>query len=643
MASLAEQLEELRLQEFNVISGPPNAAAVDFIKKTEGFLYPENTSFESKLANDSNATVDNTYFPPTDSQGLETYDAVLSPEKIKGFQNYLDRLKIEDERKQNEELDRKKQSEISSQQTADKNTLRKADDKAAAIAQSAKEHDQRVNDNMTRLAIDDEQSTNSKNIATKSAEQHEADIKERMRRLQAKEVQKHHDDEQATDAKNIKSIKRAASLAEQLAIMDEQYELASDASGEQAKQANIARERKRYQDSRVAGLPALDDDPFKFSTLAYPRDIGTDLQNGHFMLFYINVQNKTKYSYTGVEEIDGISQYVRVGDIVEKVTEEKFSRFDQKGGTAVADLGTKSKNEAGYIKTTYEYVTGATEEFKNQNLDVAYKKRQVGRGQRGNLIMDGVDLRKHRKPQTGINSFLPTTTRITDSIALYLPANVENNMKAGYQDFATGMAGYLAMGGIDIIEKIKNHDFQGAADTFLDKAGTIGVEMLKKFGLAAVSSFTQSEGVEETFNKAFGQTLNPYLEVAYTSMGVRTFSYTFKFAPKSANETEDVQAIIQAFRFHMAPELKGTNHRYLTLPSTFDIHYMFQSAIKDEIQAKENSFYNKIATCVLTSCDVNYTPDGVKSFGDGAPTQISMTLAFMETEMLTKQKINEGF
>ena len=70
---------------------------------------------------------------------------------------------------------------------------------------------------------------------------------------------------------------------------------------------------------------------------------------------------------------------------------------------------------------------------------------------------------------------------------------------------------------------------------------------------------------------------------------------------------------------------------------------MFQSAIGDEIQAKENSFYNKIATCVLQSVDVNYTPDGVKSFGDGAPTQITMDLSFMETEMLTKQKINQGF
>ena len=124
---------------------------------------------------------------------------------------------------------------------------------------------------------------------------------------------------------------------------------------------------------------------------------------------------------------------------------------------------------------------------------------------------------------------------------------------------------------------------------------------------------------------------------------MRDFSYTFKFAPKSEKETDEVQAIIQLFRFHMAPELKNTHHRYMTLPSTFDIHYMWQSGAGDTATAKENSFYNKIATCVLTRCDVDYTPEGVRSFGDGAPTQINMTLSFKETEMLNKDKINQGF
>ena len=46
---------------------------------------------------------------------------------------------------------------------------------------------------------------------------------------------------------------------------------------------------------------------------------------------------------------------------------------------------------------------------------------------------------------------------------------------------------------------------------------------------------------------------------------------------------------------------------------------------------------------MLQGCDVNYTPDGVKSFESGAPTHITMALQFMETEMLTKEKINDGF
>tara|TARA_B110000046_G_C12670077_1_gene264156 strand:+ start:257 stop:529 length:273 start_codon:yes stop_codon:yes gene_type:complete len=90
----------------------------------------------------------------------------------------------------------------------------------------------------------------------------------------------------------------------------------------------------------------------------------------------------------------------------------------------------------------------------------------------------------------------------------------------------------------------------------------------------------------------------------------------------------------------MAPELKGANHRYLTLPSTFDIHYMYQYNLES---GRENNFYSKISTCVLAGVDVDYTPGGVKSFADGSPTQITMGLSFKETELLTKEKINAGY
>jgi len=217
-------------------------------------------------------------------------------------------------------------------------------------------------------------------------------------------------------------------------------------------------------------------------------------------------------------------------------------------------------------------------------------------------------------------------------------------LSANYGDFATGVAGYLALSGLDVVSKLQQNDFVGAATDLFGVGGTLLTEAVKKLAVGALETFTGSEGIQQTFDKAFGQTLNPYMEVAYNSMGMRTFDYTFKFAPKSRKESDEAKAIIQLFRFHMAPEMISDAHRYLTLPSTFDIHYMYQSGSGDAAIAKENSFYNKIATCVLTGVDVNYTPnDGVKSFADGAPTEIALTLNFKETEMLTKQKINDGF
>jgi hypothetical protein len=57
----------------------------------------------------------------------------------------------------------------------------------------------------------------------------------------------------------------------------------------------------------------------------------------------------------------------------------------------------------------------------------------------------------------------------------------------------------------------------------------------------------------------------------------------------------------------------------------------------------ENDYYNRISTCVLENVAVDYTPGGVRSFADGAPTQITMGLTFKETELLTKDRIDEGF
>jgi hypothetical protein len=159
--------------------------------------------------------------------------------------------------------------------------------------------------------------------------------------------------------------------------------------------------------------------------------------------------------------------------------------------------------------------------------------------------------------------------------------------------------------------------------------------------VGAIGDVFGAQGTEQLIKKAFGGNAdNPYMEVLFNAMQLRTFTYNFQFAPRSEEEAIEVQKIIQLFRFHMAPELRPDVNRYLGLPSQFDIHYMY---LTKEGVASENNFYNKIATCVLQDCKINYTPDGVKSFADGGPVQTTMALTFKETELLTKDKIAKGF
>ena len=362
----------------------------------------------------------------------------------------------------------------------------------------------------------------------------------------------------------------------------------------------------RVQDINLQPSPTglLSDDPLSYATFSYPLDVQNNFQNGHYMLFYVNVQNKTKYKYKSQAGKD-------VGDYTQ------YTTYDQRSQVTTVHE-TKGANAA----------------------EVAYQKgramksgKQIGESR----FIESGELTKDAKK--GVTSAFNDTRRIQESIAIYLPPNVEDTTNAAYNDMRTGLAGFLAARGEQIAS---TQDAERIAKELLGAAGGV----LSGAALRAVSEVAEmalgAEGTTQLVNKAFGQADNPYMEVLFDAMQLRTFTYNFIFAPKNEKETEEVQKIIQIFRFHMAPELRGGQSRFLGLPSQFDIHYMYLPMGQTN-EAKENLYYNRIATCVLQNCVTNYTPDGVKSFEDGAPTKITMTLTFKETELLTKEKINQGF
>ena len=110
--------------------------------------------------------------------------------------------------------------------------------------------------------------------------------------------------------------------------------------------------------------------------------------------------------------------------------------------------------------------------------------------------------------------------------------------------------------------------------------------------------------------------------------------------PRSKEEADQIAEIIFAFKFHMLPELgEGSKGRNLKVPSTFDIQYMYVN--------QENNYLHKISTCYLSNMDVTYGGSKYTTYegnADGAPpVETAIKLTFKEIELITRERVEEGF
>jgi hypothetical protein len=154
---------------------------------------------------------------------------------------------------------------------------------------------------------------------------------------------------------------------------------------------------------------------------------------------------------------------------------------------------------------------------------------------------------------------------------------------------------------------------------------------------------------------ASGKVMSDKMELLFTGVERRKFSYTFTFIPKSEKESEMVANIVHTFKKHMTPEfgsigIAGKNFtgggRVLNIPESFDIQYMYKG--------NENPWINKISSCYLTNLDVQYGSDkagfyeplanpAVKGKIGPVPTHTTISLNFEEIEKMSRQRIDEGF
>lgn len=199
--------------------------------------------------------------------------------------------------------------------------------------------------------------------------------------------------------------------------------------------------------------------------------------------------------------------------------------------------------------------------------------------------------------------------RLTTAICLYVPESLTKSYNVNW--------------GQENSEKMME---MAAAQQILSSttgkgAALVGVSLAQSKGLADQSYLQKTAGVSPGNSKA---------EFLFSGVEFGSFTFDYRFAPRSSEEAANVLNIVRTFRHHMLPEFYDDANFLYIYPSEFEVRYY----IKD----KENDFLERHMTAVLKGMNINYTSNNqMTTFADGMPTNINMTLQFQELAMPSKE------
>lgn len=375
----------------------------------------------------------------------------------------------------------------------------------------------------------------------------------------------------------------------------------------------------------------LEENRFSTSDIRFPLDLGTNnTERLHYITFYINVQEKSKYNVTERTEIGPTVNTNRAADAAAGVGQISSSNSII-GGSAFGQLAAEATAGAVFGAA----IGGAVGEIAGAiggpqaGVAGAVVGGAIG-GAIGSTIVSSIDLSRKTK-------------RIKSTISMYMPDTIVQTMAHEYGDVpmteALGMVGAIGQGAGAVGTSISQYfeeTFKGGASRPDLKGAGVG-SLAELAGTVAEKSGVFGGGIKQAILFSAGLAQNPQVEILYSTTRNREFEFQFKMSPRNRAEAEAIRKIIKEFKFHSAPELlTGSQGRFFIPPAEFDIKFFFDG--------KENTNIHKISSCVLTSMDVNYASGGQwTTFDDGMPVDIAMRLTFKELELIHKGRVEEGY
>ena len=224
---------------------------------------------------------------------------------------------------------------------------------------------------------------------------------------------------------------------------------------------------------------------------------------------------------------------------------------------------------------------------------------------------------------TGTTGTSMDNKKVTGRVILPIPGGINDNNSVNWgqkeMDAAQMATAAITLGGIE-----------GGGDGFTEAVGQTA-ETIKANGEAIKKALGKTIAGQVTgtgqqlMQRTTGQVMNPNMELLFNGPQLRNFGFTFKLAPRTSKEANNIVKIIRLFKQKMAP-VKSEGNLFLKSPDTWRIKYL-------NSRGNNHKFLNRFKECAMMSTSVNYTPDGnYATYSDGSMVSYSLTLNFQEIE-----------
>lgn len=339
----------------------------------------------------------------------------------------------------------------------------------------------------------------------------------------------------------------------------------------------------------------------KFETslpLSFPLDVGGE-EYPHYLQFNIFTPPKSKYTSAGgggTKLVDLSSQIGNISNTTQNLGAILYATFKGAEGAGKIESGN---------------IVGGARDLIGAGMGAAVIE-SVGKIQRDYKLLKQV-----------IRLYVPETAQQT----------LSNKYNATSLTEALGMYGLVAQAADSVGKNIVDAIKAGNLGALKGIPGASIAEAVGTFGGGGIVG----SNIKDLVTQRAGFAINPQLEILYESPSHREYQFTFKMTPRNQTEAIEMLQIAKAFKFYSSPELsEDGGGRYYIPPGIFGIYYMYNN--------NQNNAMHKFLPSVLTSINVNYVTTGqFATYADGIPVEIEMVLQFQEIDVITKEKVIQGY